>query len=470
MLIKLGLATTGTVVTAARSVEMIKMTSKSLWLRFLPTAWRRDLRHLDTLHAVIKNSSWLLGDRLVRTGLSLLIGAWIARHLGPSLYGEFAYVVALAALFQALSSLGLESIVVRNISQASAQAPCILGSAFALRVGAGMLAWISMVATVAGMRPGDSSEMVMVTLLGAGLVLQSSDIVELWFQSRTRSKLAVLAKVLAYVASSSIKVALILLDAPLWSFAAAQSADFAFAAVALTWAYRREPAPDRWQWDRATAWSMVREAWPLMFAGLSVVIYMRIDQLILRELATERELGLYSAIIPFSNIWHLLPVTLCASLLPKFAELRQSDAILYQRRLQQLYSLVAWIGIATTFITAMLATWLVELLLGPTYKDAAPILRWHALSNVFVFLGVAQSIAIISERTPHLSLLKTLSGAIASVALNLALVPHWGAVGAAWSAIGSQFCAAMLTNAIFAPASLSMQLRSFWPFNVRRHR
>jgi O-antigen/teichoic acid export membrane protein len=61
-----------------------------------------------------------------------------------------------------------------------------------------------------------------------------------------------------------------------------------------------------------------------------------------------------------------------------------------------------------------------------------------------------------------------LSGAIASVALNLLLVPRWGAVGAAWSAVGAFGAAAVLTNAFVAPKALSMQLRAFWPFHAQR--
>jgi PST family polysaccharide transporter len=54
-------------------------------------------------------------DRMMRLALGLLIGAWVARYLGPAQYGELVYVLAYIAIFQAIANLGLDDIVVRKI-------------------------------------------------------------------------------------------------------------------------------------------------------------------------------------------------------------------------------------------------------------------------------------------------------------------------------------------------------------------
>lgn len=420
------------------------------------------------LHSIIGNSSWLLGDRLFRMALALTVGAWVARYLGPARYGELAYLLALLALTQVACSLGMESIAVRNIAHRPFDSHRILGTALALRLAAAAAGWLTMILLALVMRPGNGAALVMAAFLGASLVLQASDVVDLWFQSQTRSRHTVRAKLLAYSAASFVKVALILQQAPLWTFAAAFLVDVAMAAAALTWTYRRYRMPERWTWDRGVALALLRESWPLMVAGLSVVIYMRIDQLILGAMTDQRQLGLYSAILPFSQAWHIVPMTVCASVLPRFSALVHTDPVLYRKRLQQLFVFMAWSGTVVAALTALAAGWLVALLLGPDFSDAAKVLRWHALSNVFVFLGVAQSVAIVSEGTPKLSLVKTLCGAGASVTLNFLLVPQWGAVGAAWAAIGAYFCAAVLSNVVLAPASFSMQVKAFWPFHAQR--
>jgi O-antigen/teichoic acid export membrane protein len=443
---------------------------------FLPSgAWpRRVLSRLASwlsqrpgLRSVLSNSGWMMVDRVVRMALALLVGAWVARHLGPGRYGELAYVLAIVVLWQTVSSLGLESIVVRDLAHGSAPASTILGTVFGLRVAASVLCWAATAATVAVLVPDNTMALVVAIILGSGIVFQMADLVDQWFQSRTQSRYTVLPRLVACIVASLVKVVMVLGNAPLWAFAAAFLCDTALAAAALAWAYRRQSAPRAWLFDRALAVRLLREAWPLLVAGLSVAIYMRIDVLILRALAGESQVGLYSAILPISTAFHFVPMTVCASVLPRLSLLRTTDPERYALRMQQLFSGMAWGGIAVAGLTALAAPLAVSLLLGPAYEGAVPVLQWHALSNVFLFLGVAQSVAIIGDRTPRIALYRTLFGAAISASANAALVPQWGAVGAAWAAIASYFGAAVLSNTFLAPHYLRMQLRAFWPFHAK---
>ena len=92
---------------------------------------------------VLANSGWLMLDKAVRAVLGVLVGAWVARHLGPSDYGNLAYVLAVVALFQAIANAGVDAIVVREIARTPDQAGDILGSALLLRLCAGALGWVA---------------------------------------------------------------------------------------------------------------------------------------------------------------------------------------------------------------------------------------------------------------------------------------------------------------------------------------
>jgi len=417
---------------------------------------------------VAANSGWLLLDKLMGAMLGLLVGAWVARYLGPAKYGQLSYVLALLALFQAACMLGLDGPVVRDIAQDLSRAATILGSAFRLRVAAGAAGWLAAVIAVIVMREGDTEALAMIAIAGAALVFQPVDVVDLWLQSQSKSRVSIPFRLVAYSASALVKVWLILASAPLWVFAGSALADVVLVSLALAWAYVRQPSPGRWSWDRSCAKRLLVESWSLMISAVSVGIYMRIDQVMLRELADERQLGLFSAVMPFSQAWHMVPVTLCASLLPKLAQIRWPDPTHYRLRLQQLYTLMTWGGVAAAGLTALCASWMVRLMLGPRFEDAIPVLQWHAITNVFVFMGVAQSLAIVSEKTPRVALIKTLIGAAVSIALNFFLIPQWGAVGSAWAAAIAQCCSTVFSNVLIAPDAFRMQLRAFYPFHRER--
>jgi O-antigen/teichoic acid export membrane protein len=63
-----------------------------------------------------KNTSWLMGEKILRIGVGLFVGIWVARYLGPAQFGLLSYAQSFVFLFTAIATLGLDRIVVANFS------------------------------------------------------------------------------------------------------------------------------------------------------------------------------------------------------------------------------------------------------------------------------------------------------------------------------------------------------------------
>jgi O-antigen/teichoic acid export membrane protein len=433
------------------------------WLTLFPAPLRKRLEGRAGIHAVLANSGWLMADNLLRMLLAVLVGAWVARYLGPEQFGELAYILAFVAFFQAFSVLGLDGLTVRDIATERGRAPAVLGTVFRLRLGAAVMGWAAACGLVAWMRPGDSATLLLVAIVAAGMLFQTADVVDLWFQSQTQSRRSVLAKLPAYLLSNAARIALVLAEAPLWAFAAVQVLDTGLAALFLSGAYRRFRAAGTWAWDSALARSLLQQCWPFMLSALAVIVYMRIDQIMLREMVGEHEVGIYSAALPFSQAWHFIPITICASLLPTLSRNHADDRALFFLRLQRLFTAFAWAAIALAAALALTANWLVTLLLGPAYEESARVLALHVVTNVFLFLGVAQGQWILNERRSQVALIKNVAGALANVLANLVLIPRYGAMGAALAAVIAQAVSSVFSNWILAPEIFSMQMHAIFP-------
>lgn len=408
--------------------------------------------------AIAGNAGWLLFDRMVRLLLGFLVGAWVARYLGPAQFGEFAYLLAFLAFFQAIANIGADAIVVRDLASGDAEPGAILGATLRLRLLAGVACWAAWLLVTVALHPGDGAALLLAAVVGGALLFQAADTVDLWFQSRSQSRRTVLAKLSAYLLASGVKVALILVEAPLFAFAAAVAFEFALVALSLAIAYRLYPAPARWTWRAAEARRVARAAFPFMLSGLSVVVYMRIDQLMLKGLRGDYELGIYAAALPLSQLWNVIPVTLAISFAPMIARRKKEGGQAYEDALLQVFRLFGVIALAASVLTAALAPFLIGLVYGEEFAAAAPVLAIHVFSNIFVALGAAQGLWLTNEGLGRLSLIKTAIGGVIAVCGNLIAIPILGATGAAFVTLISFAASAWLSNAVLAPKIFLMQM------------
>jgi PST family polysaccharide transporter len=414
--------------------------------------------------AILQNSGWLFLDKMLRLALGLLVGAWVARYLGPAQYGELAYVLAYIAFFQAVATLGLDGIVVRDIAQNKDQANTVLGTAFALRLGVGVICWLTAIGSMACLNGVHDRSVVLTALAGGGLVFQAADTVDLWFQSQSQSRRTVLAKLTAYLISSGVKVALVLNGAPLVAFAAVMVLDGLTAAIGLAVAYKRFPSKQRWNRAASTARQLLSESWPFILSGISIMVYMRIDQIMIKEMLGTQQLGIYAAVLPLATLWQFIPMMLNASLAPFVARKKAESESAYWETLQKIFKAYALLGWLVCIPTVVFANLAVGILYGVQYQEGAMVLSIYVFTNLFINLGVAQGLWLLNERKARISLFKAIVGAFVAMLGNWLLIPQFGINGVAIVAVLAQLASGVLMNLIFSRRIFFIQIRSLaWP-------
>ena len=413
------------------------------WIKLLPYSIKARLEGRHTLQKVLSSTGWLFIDKIIRMGMGLVVTVWIARYLGPKEFGLLNYATAFAALFSVLASLGLEKIVVRDLLRETSQKDLILGTTFFLRFAASIAVFSVTVCTSYLLRPADTLTLTLVAIIAGGMIFQSFDTIDYWFQSQILSKYTVYAKNAAFLLLSVIKIILLLIKAPLTSFAWAASAEIMLGAIGLIAMYRfKGNKLSAWRGSLEVSREMLRDSWPLILSGIAIMIYMRIDQIMLGQMIGDRAVGIYSATIKISEIWYFIPLAVCTSIFPVIINSKNTNKKLYLDRLQKLYDILAWISISGALIVSFFADQIIYRLYGPQYALAGSILRIHIWSGVFVFLGVASGQYLVAENLTRIALYRTSSGAIVNVILNLILIPRYSFIGAALATLISQ-CVAM---------------------------
>ena len=340
------------------------------------------LKKLQTqkeLKGVVTNIGWLFADRVLRMGIGLVVGVWVARYLGVEQFGTFNYAAALVALFSTFASLGLPSLIIREITNEPEKKEQILGTAFWLQLSGGIATLLLAITTISILRHDDPVTIGLVSILASVSIFQAFDTIDLWFQSQVNSKYTVLAKNAAFLVVTLFKVLLISIHAPLLSFAWATLAEAAIGSVGLIYCYKLQGYfISMWKWDFHMAKKLLRESYPLIFSGMAVVIYMKIDQIMLGEMIGSQSVGIYSAATRISEIWYFIPTAIAASISPAiFSAKKEGDEILYYRRIQQLLRLLSKIAIIIAVPMSFLSGDVVTILFGSEYSAAGPILAIH---------------------------------------------------------------------------------------------
>jgi len=399
------------------------------------------------------NLGWLVAERAARFGLGVVVGFYVARHLGPARLGTLSYCAALVTLASGVASLGLDAVVKRELLQSPASTAGVLASSAVLRFVAGMVSVGLLLGAVAVGALGTGEETRLLAILALTLFQPALLVPDLWLQAHLRAKFSVWAQTGALAAGAALRIFLVATNASLAAFAWALVVEAALAAAAMHLLARR--AGLRFAWTQARAAELRRllaETWPLMFAGLAITLYMKIDEVMLRLLAGPAAVGIYSAATRLTEIWYFVPVALASSLLPALLRARDRGDHAYRDRLQRYYDLNAALGYALAVPLALAAPWIVHLAYGAKFAESAPIVAVHIWSSVFVFIGVARGQWLVNERLQMFYLAATLAGAAANIALNFAFIPRWGGLGAAGATVISQALAAWLSSFCLAAA------------------
>jgi PST family polysaccharide transporter len=404
----------------------------------------------------------LFSERIFRMGLGLAISASVIRYLGPNYFGQISYALAFLALFQVIASLGFDGIVVRDLTViGNPESGELLGTIFLTRIIVGFLSWVFAVGFI-GFCNNFSGEIILLVILAGGtLVFQAGDTFDLWFQSQGFNKLASGLRVFVSLISAGFKVLCIVYHAPKVFFAAAVSFDALILGFSYWVAYQRYPA-GKLKFSMPLLRRIVTEGWPLSISAISIVIYMRIDQLMIKEYLGYESVGIFSAILPLATAWQIIPMSLRMVLAPYLTQARLESKKDYDNLLSWIFwtfSLLGWISGILTFI---FSDEIIHILFGQKYEGAGAILGIYTFTNIFINLGIAQSLWAINERLPKVMLYSVVIGSVVSVVGNICLLPILGLKGAVITAIIAMALSAVMLNIFFSKKIFILQVKSIF--------
>lgn len=398
------------------------------------------------------NTSWLFAERVTRLLVTFFVGVYIIRYLGPDEFGLLSYATSFVGLFSAFATLGLESILVRELVKTPERRDTFLGSVFTLRIIGAFIA-IALISVAVIISADDLFTIILIFVIAASTLFQTFNVIDSYFQARVLAKYSVYMQSSSMIITSGLKVLLILFEYPLVYFAIVTTLESVVLSFGYAFVYKLQNLSIfKWRFNKEIAIQFLKDAWPLILAGLAIAIYMKIGQIMIKKMLSNEEVGYYAAAVRLCEAWYFIPMAITTSLYPAIVNAKKVSEVLYQNRLQKLYDIMAWISIGIAIPVTLFSELIIKILLGAQYLPAAPVLTIYIWAGVPTFLGVASSQYLITENLTKFSFYRTLIGMVMNVILNFILIPAFGIIGSAF---------ATLISYSFATFSIGISRKTF---------
>ena len=414
----------------------------------------------------VSNSLWALLEKVSRIISGLLVGVLVARYLGPSQFGTISYALNIVAIFTIFSTLGLDSIVVRELILRKERTSEILGTAFWLRfIGAILVVILS---TFYSYLRDPAERVFIVFLISISIVFQSLTVIDFYFQSIVKGKLTAINQVITLFISALVKIYFIVFNYELIWFAGMAAFEAALTMFNQFVFYKSEGQfISKWFFSFKEAKVLFKYTWPIIISSFIQMIYQKADQiLILRFLRDIDLVGQYAAAIRMSEASYFIPVAITAAVFPGIINNRDNRE-LQVKRFTQLCSLLIWSAIVISLGVQVFGDWVIHFFYKEKYPLSADVFKIHIWATIPTFYGTALGLWFLAENKQRVIILYQAVNILAYTVMSFILIPRFGIYGAAYTIVFTYYLGLIVTTATYKPReSLKIMFDAFNPMNL----
>lgn len=404
----------------------------------------------DSQKKIASNIAWALGGKIVNMASALFIGILVARYLGPNNYGIMNYVISYVSIFSIIASFGLDDIEIRELSKHNENRNIILGSCFFIRIVFATIAYIGIIVSLLFYQT-DRLTFSMILVYGLTLFSGTGNIFRNYFTSIVQNRYIVKPEIMRTALGGLIKILLLWLKAPLEYFIYSQILDSIIVGSGYYLSYKSICGTVKnWSIDKKLILFIIKESYPLVISGAAVIIYQRIDQVMIGNMLNKTEVGYFATAAKFVDLIVFLPTVLVQTVTPVLIRTKENNPEAYEAQKRRFVSITTWTAMIMSLTVSQLAYWLIMYTYGKEYALAIPILHIMAFKAVGMALSSSGGQIIIMEGIQKWVFIRNILGCFICILLNYILIPLYGAIGSAIVTLITVLFTGCLAN-IFIP-------------------
>lgn len=399
----------------------------------------------------LANLSWIFGARIFTMGISFLATVVVARALGPGNFGELDYALAIIGLGSIIANFGFTELLYRELIKHPERRGALLGTVFVLRLGTGLITALAIIG-FAFFSPIDTVSRTLLIVLAAMIPLDTLALFTQPFMAEARSKVPSLISMAGWTIAAIMKIVLIALGHGVIWIALTYILEHALYGIAYYLSYRRMLGQSvRFTFAPSLVPMFFKAGVTILLSGTFVMLYMRIDQILIRHFLDADAVGFYSAAVRLIEIANIIPSALVVGLYPAVLGVRQSSEERYVNRVRFQFLILISCSLVVMLGFLLIAETLVELVFGAAFLPSVSVLSIYALGFPAIFTIGKIIDVLYTDNLLRTLVLTTGLSALINISLNLLWIPEYGIEGAAWATVASFYLACVVP--FFIPRS-----------------
>lgn len=375
------------------------------------------------------NILWLIADFVLKYVVGFIAGILVAKHLGVDYFGIYNYCLAIIAIVSFVGNLGLKDILIQELVEKRSNSERLLGSAFFLLLSSNLIIFILFNIVIQLVYQSDDIAKIIISIISFSFLFKGFNVIHYFFESRIQSKYYVWSNQLSSQLFVILKFVIVFFSLEIFYLAYASLLQtIIFSLLLLAIFSHKGFGVFRWKLDIKLSLHLLRRSLPFMFSGILILIYIKIDQIMVRELVSDYEAGIYAVSVKFTELFYVLPTFVYASVYPKLMEIKSEKV--FNQNLSKFYMSSLIYSILVSLSIAIFSYPIITWTYGMEYIMSAKLLSASIWVLIFVSLGIVRNAYIYKYGLEREYVIITLISALLNIALNFILIPKLFSFGA----------------------------------------
>ena len=380
------------------------------------------------------NLSWLIFDKFFRATINILLSIILARSLGPESFGILNYLLAFLFLFTSLSSLGMNPILVNQIIKNKDRNNHItIMNAYYFRFIFSLFNYLIFIFLI-NILNKNQIYLNYSLIIGIGIIFKSCEVFFSYFEAKSLSKYIVISQLVGLISSAIIVFYVINKNLDYIYIYYALILDIILVFILINTFYYLKISTFFIRINLLVLKNIILKSFPVLISSLSIILYMRIDQIMINAIVDEYNLGVYSVSVRYIEIFHFIPKIIMISLLPILLLSKK-----YNLDLLKLNSVIFKISLILMIFVFLSSDFLIPFIFSDIYIDSVATTKILSFSIIFVFFGVTNEHWYVSNNLQKYYAIYVFLGALTNALLNYILISKFGIEGAAYATIITYF-------------------------------